>query len=61
MPQCIGKSRLKEYVVKPSRGSLKLVAGSILPTTGTRKARKAQAVVVEPPMIAFLEDAIEDH
>ena len=31
------------------------------PTTGTRKARKSQAVVVEPPMIAFLEDAIEDH
>ena len=30
------------------------------PTTETPKAHK-HAVVVEPPMIAFLEDATEDH
>ena len=30
------------------------------PTTGSRKQRRSQAVMVEPPMLCFLEDMIED-
>jgi hypothetical protein len=31
------------------------------PTAGTRKQQRSQAVVIEPPMLSYLEDAIEEN